>query len=85
MGEDPWLGCNGGYRLSEPLVASLKQRSITFLYQLASPVQENRRSQGWHPTYYFDFPVREEAELKEYIRQLQISLVQIREGDDELI
>ena len=42
VGEDPWLGCNGGYRLSEPLVASLRQCGITFLYQLASPVQENR-------------------------------------------
>ena len=24
VGEDPWLGCNGKFRLSEPLVASLR-------------------------------------------------------------
>ena len=42
VGEDPWLGCNEGFRLSELLVVSLRQRGVNYLYQLASLVQENR-------------------------------------------
>ena len=40
VGMDPWLGCNGRFRLTDPLVDSLRQQDVYFLYQLASPVQE---------------------------------------------
>ena len=85
MGIDPWLGCDGRYRLSEPLVISLRQLGVHFLYQLATPVQVNRWSQSWRPALEFELTNWEEAELNMYIGALIFSMIKLREDEDALI
>ena len=85
VGIDLWLGCNGNYRLSEPLVHSLRQHGVYFLYQLVSPIQANRWSQSWRPASEFELTNREEAELNMYIGALKFSMGKLREEEDALI
>ena len=85
MGIDPWLSFNDRYRLSKPLVVSLRHQGVHFLYQLAAPVQAIRWSQSWQPVTDFVLTNQEEVELNLYIGALGLSMIKLREEEDVLI
>ena len=47
VGVDPWASCNRLFILSVILVESLRQHDVIYLFQLDSPIPENRWSQYW--------------------------------------
>ena len=66
-------------------VEDLRWRDIFYLYQLATPVQENVWFHYWRPTSSFGLNELDEGEFACYIGELNRALIQLRDREDELV
>ena len=85
IGVDPWVGCTQKHILPAHTVASLRERNIIYLHQLAILGLQDIWVRSWRQASFLDLDEQDGGELACYIGELNRSLLQLRDREDELI
>jgi hypothetical protein len=84
IGKDPWIGCNGNYRLSKPLLLSLHEKGLTRLEDVATYVVFGSGIQGWKSAEDLELQDDQAVEWTQYINLLKHNAICLHDHDDEL-
>lgn len=87
MGNDPWIGGGGDFRLPQDLVEDMIEQGIIFLSQICDPVNTTYLSQEWLSPDVMEIEEEEENMVawNKYIKDLKDNHNRLKDCEDVLI